>query len=253
MVMMRSGPGLRGGKAPGSVPSGRPVPAGRGEGNPSPAAAARRVSPGSWVRAGRSLRDGVSLAVGHRHAPIPSGSPRRPRPGRGPATGPPGQPASSPGRSARLARVASGTVSLAGPATPPLRPPAGPQPPGRPGRGGSPGPAAGPGRRGRGAGPPAVQPAFLSSLARAAIRWSAARIQPGPVRRPSARRCQFLEPPLHPANLDRGSRVPSPSSGRPDTARAIAARNPPGVSLVARSSTSASAPPPRPHPAGRWH
>ena len=102
---VRAGP--RGGQPPGAVPAGRPVPAGRGEGEPGPARRwppGRRGSSGSWVRAGRSR--GRRRAPGRRSRSgtrWSSGSPRRRRRGRGPATGPPGRgcPARRAGRPGR--------------------------------------------------------------------------------------------------------------------------------------------------------
>ena len=176
-------------------------------------------------------------------------------------------PGISPGRSARSSRVASGMVRLTRPTNPAGTAPVRGR---RPGPGRRPGlrdpePPSGPAsscRRRRpggagvfvqqqvqvGAGPQLVHDRhpgrpFLSSRAHAVIRWSAASTSAGGSSRPisaalpesSAHRCTRA------SRAACSRRLRALSGATSITARAIAARSPPGVSRPARPSTSASA------------
>ena len=86
-------------------------------------------------------------------------------------------------------------------------------------------------------------PAWPSSFAQAVIRWSAARTSAGGSSRP-------ISAALPESSVHRSTRMSLAAVSRRSfaffgatsiTARAIAARSPPGVSRAARSSTSASA------------
>ena len=109
-----------GAQPPGAVAAGRPVPAGRGEGEPGGPARRAALACGSWVRAGRSRARRRGRARRSRsRTRSSSGWARRRRPGRGPARGRPGR-----ARRARRAgparpvTVASGTVRVTRPANP---------------------------------------------------------------------------------------------------------------------------------------
>jgi hypothetical protein len=119
MVMIRVWPGSGSAQPPGAVAAGGPSRLAGVKENPA-GGPARRVSCGSWVRDGRSRgrRRGPcsSVTVSTRWS---SGSPRPPRPGRGPATGrpgrgPPARRAGPPGRPGWPA----GTVRVTRPANP---------------------------------------------------------------------------------------------------------------------------------------
>ena len=85
-------------------------------------------------------------------------------------------------------------------------------------------------------------PAVPSSFAHAVIRWSAADLGPGAARSPSARRSRSPRPPLHPGVLRRGLPPFFAFFGATSiTARAIAARSPPGVSRPPGPAPPASA------------
>ena len=97
--------------------------------------------------------------------------------------------------------------------------------------------------RARSASMPPSRPAFLSSLAHAVTRWSAASTCAGGSSRPAS-------PAFPDASAHRSTRVFSAACSRrffalpgatSMTARAIAARSPGGVSVPARPSTIASA------------
>ena len=97
----QAGPAARDPQPPGAVPARRAVPAGRGEGEPVPAR--RRAGPGAVGAAlgfgpGAAVADGVSLPVGHRHAP---GRPRVPRGGGHEVAGQPRVDRAQPGQLAR--------------------------------------------------------------------------------------------------------------------------------------------------------
>ena len=226
---------------PGPVSVRRPVPAGRGEGEPRrPWPRVFPVVPGFGTCA--AVPDSVAVLVGHSHAPVRL---RVPRCGGGQVAGQPGidgaSPDSSPGRPARLVRVASGTVRLARPANPPGAAPTG----------------VGWSRWGREslfrsrssrarariASVPPSRPALRSSSAHQVIRSSTARISSGGSSRPA--RAALPESSRHRstrANFAAVSRRSFAFSGATSmTARAMAARSAPGVSRAARSRTLASA------------
>ena len=148
----------RGGQPPGSVPAGRPVPAGRGEGEPglSRRAGACAVPLVLGFGPGAAVGDGVPLVVGDGQAP------RGLRVRRGGGGQVAGQPRVDRAEAAELAgpvRQAGQGGQRDGQRDPPGEPgrgrPRWPRPPGEAPSGGDGSlcPGAGPGRRGRGAGP----------------------------------------------------------------------------------------------------